>query len=87
MPAAPSNPDGYETVKQHATHPPPPPSEFIHGSIIGVVELVDCLQGFDSESAVAGQWHCLLRNPQPFDEAVRCPGKLGLWRPPLGVTW
>ena len=81
------DPAGYETVKQHATHPPPPPGEFIHGAIIGVVELVDCLQSFDSEWAVAGRWHWLLRNPRSFGEAVPCSGRLGLWRPPRGVTW
>jgi len=80
-------PDGYETVKQLATQLPPPAREFIHGAIIGVVELVDCLQDYDSEWAVMGQWHWCLRNPQPFDQAVPCPGKLGLWRPPAGVSW
>jgi hypothetical protein len=79
--------DEYETVKRLAAQPPPPAREFTHGAIIGVVELVDCLQGSHSEWAVNGQWHWCLRNPQPFDQAVPCPGKLGLWRPPRGVTW
>lgn len=80
-------PDGYETVKQLATRTPPQPSEFVHGAIIGVVELVDCLLGFQSEWSIAGQWHWRLDDPQPFDDVVRCPGKLGLWRPPRGVSW
>jgi ASCH domain len=80
-------PDGYEKVKQLASQPPPPPSDFVHGAIIGVVELVDCLLDFQSEWAVARRWHWHLRDPQPLDEAVRCPGKLGLWRPPPGVLW
>jgi hypothetical protein len=71
-------PDGYEVVKQFATQPPPPGNDFIHGAIIGVVELADCVQDSDSEWAVIGQWHWCLRHPEPFDPAVPCPGKLGL---------
>lgn len=80
-------PDGYETVKQLATQQPPPAGEIIHGAIIGVVELVECLQDSQSVWAVIGQWHWCLRNPQPLVHAVPCRGKLGLWRPPEGVSW
>jgi len=52
-------------------------------AIIGVVELVDCLQDFHSEWAVMGHWHWCLRNPQPFYQAGPCPGKPGVWRPLL----
>ena len=78
--------DGYETVERLATRPPPAAKEFVHGAIIGVVELVDCVQDSDSEWAVPGQWHWCLGGPQTV-EAVPCPGKLGLWRPPPGVSW
>jgi hypothetical protein len=76
-----------ETVCRLATQQPPPARDFVHGAIIGVVELVDCLQNSDSLWAAPGQWHWRLRGPRPFDPAVTCPGKLGLWRPPRGVDW
>jgi hypothetical protein len=79
--------DGYGTVEQLATRRPPATGEFIHGAIIGVVDLVDCQQDVVSAWAVPGQWHWVLRNPRSFDQAVPCPGKLGLWRPPPGVAW
>jgi hypothetical protein len=80
-------PDGYETVKQLASQAPPPSAELIHGAIIGVVDLVDCVRGLPSVWAVADQWHWCLRDPRPFHPAVPCPGKLGLWRPPPDVDW
>jgi hypothetical protein len=46
-------PRGYETVQQLATQQPPPPSELIHGAIIGVVGLVDCVRDSHSKWAVA----------------------------------
>lgn len=87
MLAARSNPIGYQTVKQLATQQPPPVRELVHRAIIGVVELVDCVQDFDSEWAVIDQWLWCLRNPQPFDQVVPCRGKLGLWRAPSGLCW
>ena len=57
--------EGYEAIQRLASQPPPPAPEFIHGAIIGVVEVVDCIQGSHSEWAVAGQWHWLLRNRFP----------------------
>lgn len=78
--------EGYETVKRLARRSPPPADEFVHGAIIGVVELVDCVQGSDSEWAIPGQWHWCLRSPRPLP-AVSCSGKLGLWRPPPGFIW
>lgn len=77
--------DGYETVKRLATVPPPPANDFVRRAIVGVVELVDCVQDSDSEWAVAGQWHWCLSSPRKVG-AVPCPGKLGLWRPPASVS-
>jgi len=78
--------DGYETVKRLGSRPPPPVDELVHGAIIGVVELVDCVQDSDSEWAVPGQWQWCLQSPRVV-QAVPCPGKLGLWQPPTGLTW
>lgn len=44
--------DGYETVKRLATVPPPPANDFVRRAIVGVVELVDCVQDSDSEWAL-----------------------------------
>ncbi len=78
--------DGYETVKRLAPQPPPPADDFVHGAIIGVVDLVDCVQDSGSEWATPGQWHWCLRGPVALP-AFSCSGKLGLWRPPPGFTW
>ena len=77
--------DGYETVKRLAARPPPPADEFVHGAIIGVAELVDCVRDSNSEWAVPGQWHWCLRSQGPV-ESFPCSGKLGLWRPPAGFA-
>jgi hypothetical protein len=81
------DPDGYDTVRELANQPPPAPRELLRGAIIGVVELVDCVQDSRSGWAISGQWHWALRHPQPLHRAVPCPGRLGLWRPPPGLTW
>ena len=80
-------PDGYEVVKELATRPPPPAQDLVRGAIIGVVDVVDCVRDSDSAWAVAGQWHWCLRDPRPLDPTVPCPGCLGLWRPPAGISW
>lgn len=77
---------GYEVVRQLATRPPPPASELAHGAIIGAVDLVDCVRDSTSTWASSGGWHWCLSNPQPLAQPVRCPGKLGLWRPPQGLV-
>jgi len=79
--------DGYEVVRQLATRQPPPASDLVRGAIIGVVELVDCVRDSDSEWAISDQWHWCLRDPRPLAQPFLCPGKLGLWRPPQGLSW
>jgi hypothetical protein len=55
------------------------PEEVQTGGIIGVVDVVDCEQDYDSPWAQEGQWHWLLAHPQqlPF-RAAR--GQLGIFR-------
>lgn len=54
--------------------------EPLHSCIIGSIEIIDCIQGFDSIWAEANQWHWLLKNPVLFDKPVlNVPGKLGIW--------
>ena len=35
------------------------------GGIIGIVDLVDCVEGYDSIWAIPGHYHWLLKNPRP----------------------
>lgn len=46
--------------------------------IIGVVDLVDCVEGYDSAWAQEGSWHWLLANPRPLP-FVAYKGTLGLF--------
>lgn len=66
-----------------------PPSEQVlrdlpTGSIIGIVDLVDCVRNSKSRWAFRGSWHWVLKVPRPF-ECIECPGRLGLWTPPPEV--
>jgi hypothetical protein len=40
------------------------------GMVFGTVEIVGCVQDFDSPWALQDHWHWLLANPQVFDEPV-----------------
>ncbi len=48
------------------------------GGIIGVVDLVDCVEVYDSVWAQEGCWHWLLANPRPL-RFVPYKGTLGLF--------
>ncbi len=52
------------------------------GAIIGVVDLIDCVQDSASEWAEASSWHWLLANPRPLTTPIPARGQLGLWRLP-----
>jgi hypothetical protein len=54
------------------------PDEVELGGIIGVVDLVDCVQEQESPWAMDGCYHFLLKNPRslPF---VPMPGRLGIF--------
>jgi hypothetical protein len=49
------------------------------GAIIGIVDVVDCVQGYDSPYALGGFWHWVLENPRALPEAIPAKGRLGLW--------
>jgi hypothetical protein len=48
------------------------------GGIVGVVDLVDCLQGYDSVWAQQGCWHWLLKSPRARS-FVPMRGRLGIF--------
>jgi hypothetical protein len=50
------------------------------GAIIGTVQLVTCIRDSCSPWAEPGQWHWILKDPQPCDPRP-ARGRLGLWRP------
>ncbi len=75
---------GYQQLVQQGLQPPEPDG-FIHGAIIGQVDLVDCVADAQSRWAVPGAWHWILRDPRPLDRPYGSRGKLGLWRPPAGL--
>jgi hypothetical protein len=49
------------------------------GAIIGVVDVVGCVQGSRSPWAESGQWHWLLANPRRLSKPILKRGALGLW--------
>ena len=49
------------------------------GCIVGSVELVDCVQNYNSSWAEPGMWHWVLRNPLLFKEPIPARGSRGLW--------
>jgi len=49
------------------------------GAIIGVVDVVDCVDQSRSPWAVRGQWHWILANPRRLTRPVPYCGALGLW--------
>lgn len=49
-------------------------------SIVGSVDIVDCVQNHPSEWAAEGQWHWVCANAKKFKNPIRgVQGKLGIW--------
>lgn len=55
------------------------PSSLVLGSVVGMVELVDCVKGYHSKWADAGSWHWILANPRAFVRPWGQRGRLGLY--------
>jgi hypothetical protein len=51
-----------------------------YGCIIGVAEVVDCVEVSDSKW-FAGPWGLVVRNAQPVRPFIPCRGALGFFRP------
>jgi hypothetical protein len=52
---------------------------YLLGSIVGSVELVDCVKNYNSRWAESDMWHWVLRNPIMFENPIPARGRLGLW--------
>lgn len=57
--------------------------EFIHGAIIGEVDIVDCVQHHSSRWAIEGQYHFVLVNPVEYEKPISCKGMLNFFTPVL----
>jgi hypothetical protein len=49
------------------------------GAILGVVDLVDVVEGHGSVWAIGGHYHWVLANPRAFGEPIPYKGRLGLY--------
>ena len=53
---------------------------FVTSSVVGEVELVDCVKGFDSPWSAEGYYQYVFRNARLYDEPIRdVKGWLGIW--------
>ncbi|MDQ3956521.1 MAG: ASCH domain-containing protein [Actinomycetota bacterium] len=57
------------------------PADLPRGGLVGMVEVVDCVRGYESEWALPGQWHWVLAHPREFRNVLPCPGRLGMFYP------
>lgn len=56
------------------------------GMVIGTVEVVDCVQGYESPWANDGAWHWMLDNAHLFQFPFAYKGAQGLWTLPDDVA-
>jgi hypothetical protein len=52
--------------------------EMVRGAIIGVVDVVDCVEKHKSRW-FGGPYGYVLKNPRPLKEPIPCKGKPGVW--------
>lgn len=63
----------------------PKPEDFVHGALIGEVDIVDCTKEFDSLWAMNSQWHFKLKNATEYAKPIPCRGALGFFTPDIEV--
>ena len=74
--------DAYPKVLDLSTRVPPDLESFDRGALIGVVDLFDCVfDQSESDWAIPGAWHWLLRDARPLETPIPCNGRLRLWHP------
>jgi hypothetical protein len=61
------------------------PTELPRGGLIGMVNVVDCRKGYESDWAFAGSWHWILRRPREFKGMLPCRGHQGLFEPEVSA--
>ncbi|KKN34585.1 hypothetical protein LCGC14_0792250 [marine sediment metagenome] len=60
----------------------PQPDDFIHGALIGEVDIVDCVQNHGSRWW-SGPYAFVLANAVIFEKPIPCKGMLGFFAPKL----
>ena len=67
--------------------PLPEPEDFVHGAIIGEVDITGCefyppdeLPRLHSPWAMSGQYQFILANPVLYDKPIPCKGQLGFFK-------
>jgi len=55
------------------------PDDLPLGSLLGTVELADCIEGARNEWAEPGYFHWLLEDPRPLARPIPARGALGFW--------
>ncbi len=60
----------------------PPRSAFVHGAIIGEVDIIDCVDKHDSPW-FTGPYGFVLANPVLYADPIPCKGRLGFFAPVL----
>ena len=68
-------------TERYATRAELPAQCDVHGCVVGVVELVDCIRGGRSKWAEPDHWHWTLARPRAFRVPIPATGRLGLWAP------
>ena len=56
------------------------PEKLLTGHVVGIVDIVDCVDDSRSRWAEKGSWHWILKNPRPLRNPVKRKGKLGIFR-------
>ena len=64
-----------EFMQQHGISIP----TLVYGSIIGEVEIVDCIKNSSSIWAIEDHYHWVLVNPVKYSVPIPCKGQLGLF--------
>lgn len=49
------------------------------GYLIGEVDLLDCVKGFESPWSVRGEWQFVLANPVAYAKPIPAKGRLNFW--------
>jgi hypothetical protein len=62
------------------------PSAWTEGVIIGVVDLVDCVQNHPSIWTAKNHYQLVLLNPREAVPPLPCRGSLGFWQPPEHIV-
>lgn len=64
---------------------PPQPDDFIHGCIIGEVNIIDCVTSHESRW-FTGPYAFVLENPVLYDTPIPCRGMLNFFEPNLALS-